>query len=376
MCNCLCDIPLKHTFKSGVMRQTNELNQGKPEHKLLGSHLIEAGLLTSNQIYEVLIEQKNNGNMRLGEILVKRGWIKQKTLDYFIEKIIEPNRVSVKTKNLSRKQNQREYIANLDYPYQRENEESSLPAYSAQLSRKLSLPTLNLSPKKICRFLLVVIAFLILSSCLAQIGVYFLSQSTSTDYSGRILNLDEEANIPSLYSALTLVLCSILLALISYLEKVVGSRYAGYWKALSLLFLFLSLDEAVSIHETLVLLLRLALNTSGFLNFTWVVLGSIFLAVFLLGFWRFIKALPQKTRNLFIQAGILYVGGTLGVDLIGEYYTNVYGENTIAYLTITTIEESLEMLGIVIFIYALLSYIKSHIEEVKFYLRFDSNRDK
>lgn len=96
--------------------------------------------------------------------------------------------------------------------------------------------------------------------------------------------------------------------------------------------------------------------------------------IFLLGFLGFIKALPQKTRNLFIKAGTLYVGGALGMELIDGYYAKIYAQNNITYFVLTTIEESLEMFGILVFIYALLSYIKLHIEQMKLSICFDSNK--
>lgn len=96
-------------------------------------------------------------------------------------------------------------------------------------------------------------------------------------------------------------------------EEGVDSRYNDYWKFLSLIFLYLSLDEACSIHEISMSPLKAALNASGFLSFAWVIPASIFLAIFLLVFLRFIKALPQKTRSLFIKAGTLYVSGALGM---------------------------------------------------------------
>ncbi len=56
---------------------------GTPSHKLLGQLLKEAGLLTDQQIELALFDQSTSG-LRFGEILVRRGWIKQQTLDYFL----------------------------------------------------------------------------------------------------------------------------------------------------------------------------------------------------------------------------------------------------------------------------------------------------
>jgi len=59
--------------------------------KRLGSYLIEAGLLTQTHIDVALADQEATG-MRFGDILVVRGWIKEKTIEYLMEKVILPER--------------------------------------------------------------------------------------------------------------------------------------------------------------------------------------------------------------------------------------------------------------------------------------------
>ncbi len=58
--------------------------------KCLGCYLVEAGLITQAQVDVALNDQKIVDDMRFGEVLVARGWIKQQTLDYLLKKIIEP----------------------------------------------------------------------------------------------------------------------------------------------------------------------------------------------------------------------------------------------------------------------------------------------
>lgn len=67
--------------------QRRTITQGKR----LGSYLIEAGLLSPAQIEVALADQQLNG-IRLGEVLVRRGWIKEETVEYFMRKVIEPDR--------------------------------------------------------------------------------------------------------------------------------------------------------------------------------------------------------------------------------------------------------------------------------------------
>lgn len=64
--------------------------------KRLGSYLIEAGLLTPAQV-EVVLHDQQQTQMRFGEILAARGWVKQKTVDYLMQKIIMPERQATLT---------------------------------------------------------------------------------------------------------------------------------------------------------------------------------------------------------------------------------------------------------------------------------------
>jgi hypothetical protein len=59
--------------------------------KRLGSYLLEAGLLTPDQIDVALRDQKATG-MRFGEILVARGWVKEKTIEWMMQKVILPEK--------------------------------------------------------------------------------------------------------------------------------------------------------------------------------------------------------------------------------------------------------------------------------------------
>ncbi|WP_019507541.1 hypothetical protein [Pleurocapsa sp. PCC 7319] len=340
------------------MSKINNLQHHRCNHKPIGSYLVESGLVSQDRLLQALEEQEKTEE-RIGDILVRQGDIKQKTLDYFIKNIFEPEQIQNRQHNLSN-----------ELKIETSN---SFSVTSDRLTKTLSLPTLDLSPQKVCRLLLIIVTCLIIVSSLAQFGAFFLNQSSSANYSGRLFRLDEEINIPTLYSSLALAFCSILLAIISYLKKVIDSRYTGYWRALSLIFLYLAVDEMCSIHEILSAL-RPVLNAGGFLYFTWVVPGSILVMLFLLIFWKFIQSLPRRTRNLFIIAGTIYVGGAIGMEMIGGYHSEAYGEENPMYALITTIEESLEMFGIVVFVYALLSYIASYLRVVNLQVSFQKNK--
>lgn len=63
--------------------------------KRIGAYLMEAGLLTKDQITVALNDQQATG-MRFGEVVVARGWVKEQTVEWIVKKVIEPERRFVK----------------------------------------------------------------------------------------------------------------------------------------------------------------------------------------------------------------------------------------------------------------------------------------
>ncbi|MGF1491816.1 MAG: hypothetical protein ACFBSC_05045 [Microcoleaceae cyanobacterium] len=59
--------------------------------KPLGAYLIEAGLLTPDQLTQALSDQQKN-SLRLGEIVAQQGWVNQQTVEYIMEKLVVPER--------------------------------------------------------------------------------------------------------------------------------------------------------------------------------------------------------------------------------------------------------------------------------------------
>ena len=237
------------------------------------------------------------------------------------------------------------------------------------------LTTYDLSPRKITQFLLSIIALLVIFNLIERVIVYWLNARENGQFISIYFNFDHEANLPSLYSALTLGFCSYLLATIATIKKNARAKYTKHWKALCWIFLFLAIDEACSIHELLIPIMKGVINAEGLLYFPWVIPAFFLVIIFLLVFRKFILALPTKTKTLFLLSGMIYVAGALGMETIGGYIADKQGYNT-AYGLVSSIEELLEMFGVVIFINALLSYLQSHTSELSFSLSFQQSRVK
>ena len=220
--------------------------------------------------------------------------------------------------------------------------------------------TLLISPRKVALVLTLVVLSLILAHVCVQYLKFFHGHDTQLGFE-RQLNLDNENNIPTWYSSSTLLFSAILLAVIGLANKRRSNPYAFQWLGLAAIFLYMSLDEAASLHEMMDLPMLEAIGYfHGLLFFTWVVFGAIFVLVVALAYLRFLAALPIQTRSLFLIAGGLYVGGALGIEILGARHAYLYGfGNNFAYAMYVACEEGLEMLGNVVFLYALLSHLDS-----------------
>ena len=175
-------------------------------------------------------------------------------------------------------------------------------------------------------------------------------------------DFDLEYNIPSIYSGLTLLFCSIILFIISISEKKNEYTHYAYWVVLSLLFAYFSFDEVLVIHEQIGDMTEQYVTARGFLFSPWVIPYGLLLICFAVIYLRFLFGLPQKIMILFIASGIIFISGALGFEVFSAKEADLNGYNSIKYCLLYTCEEFCEMSGIVVFLYALLLYLK---EEVK-----------
>jgi len=215
---------------------------------------------------------------------------------------------------------------------------------------------IDLSPKRVIRFLIFIIIGLSITSIIGQIFEYY----TQPNFQEIIdkLNVDGEYTIPSLFSSFSLLFCSVLLGLISRKKLQNKDKYTGKWIGLSVMFFYLALDETISLHEQLIHPLRKLLNATGIFYYTWVIPGLMLVIAVALIYWKFVQELPPKIKYLFFLSAIFYVGGAIGMEMINGYYSYLYDSEMFVYEILVTIEEFFEMLGVVVFIYALLCYIK------------------
>jgi hypothetical protein len=234
---------------------------------------------------------------------------------------------------------------------------------------------LGINPKKVA----LVLAFFAVSLALTSFTLQFCKlvlgfRSRLLPVPQELLNVRHESSIATWYSSSSLLLCAILTLAIAFSREPDGGSNVVLWGTLSLTFLYLSVDEAAKIHETVGAYLgRSVLHALGFsppsilFSRAWVIYGAFLAVVVGLVGLKLIKGLPVRTRRLLLGAGALYVGGAIGMELVWVLYEYLYGRANVPLILIgmTTIEELLEMLSVVVVIYALTSYLGSHPGEIR-----------
>jgi hypothetical protein len=216
----------------------------------------------------------------------------------------------------------------------------------------------SFSASFVSRWLLRIIAGLVFLHLITQFGKYRFGLVRGV----RLFYLDSENAIPAYFSALQLLGASILLAVIAQEHGRQLTAHARHWWPLAVGFCFMSFDEACAIHEhvrSLGLEKAMHVTANGYFYFPWVVCGVFVSTLVGALFIPFLARLTAVTRWRFIVAGTVFLGGTLGMEMVGAKYASTHGTENPGFVTCVTIEETLEMVGVALFIRALLLYIEA-----------------
>ncbi len=164
-----------------------------------------------------------------------------------------------------------------------------------------------------------------------------------------LLSLSYEANLPTWYASSLLLTCALLLTAIAVDVAASGGRRRRHWIGLAIGFFYMSLDEAIELHEHL----GGQFGGDGALYFDWVIPATVVVAAVGALYLPFLRDLPPRRRLQFVVAGAIYVGGAVGAELPLGWWTERAGADNAVYAIIDWVEESLELCGTTLFLLAL-----------------------
>ncbi|MBT3334592.1 MAG: hypothetical protein HN394_24065 [Rhodospirillaceae bacterium] len=211
--------------------------------------------------------------------------------------------------------------------------------------------------------------FLIVTPSLALLGFAsevadHLFDFSKRDTLVRLFNMVMECNIPNWYASALLLACAGLLTAIVLATPPGKGAYRGHWLALALIFVYISIDETVQLHELINRPLRHTFDLGGMLYYAWVIPACAIVAVLAVAYWRFLGALSAPTRRLFVLAAVVYVGGALGTEFFVNHWVSIYGTDPV-YGMLNIVQETMELSGLAVFFVALLGYLQETFGELR-----------
>ncbi len=168
----------------------------------------------------------------------------------------------------------------------------------------------------------------------------------------RQFDVETEGNVPTWASGALLLMAALVLWGLADAARRAGEPGRRHWAVLAVAFCYLSLDEVAGLHEGAIRYVAGLVPQEGVFTFGWVLVAGPLVVVFGLSYLRFLGRLNPRTRQLFIWAGALYVGGALAMEMVSGALDSAAGRETVAYVLASSAEELMEMLGASIFLYA------------------------
>lgn len=228
------------------------------------------------------------------------------------------------------------------------------------------------SAAKIARTLLCIVACVVITGTSASFVSKYVSPGPEHKLT-KLMNrfdINHEPSVPAWYSSCALLASSGLLVLTGIARKQERDRFHLHWVFLGVVFLVLSVDEAAMFHEGINTAMVFANpETEGVFYFPWVIPALLFVALVGFAYVRFLAHIDRRTATLFVTAGMIYVMGAVGMEMCAGPFVERFGELSLPHMICEVCEEALEMLGIVVFIYALLDHFARCVPPIRLAVR-------
>ena len=209
----------------------------------------------------------------------------------------------------------------------------------------------SFNPARTAAFLVVVMSILLIGHVLALQANYNdalgIKRALGFEYwQIALFDLDEEESFGTWFSSAMLFFAALLFNAQAVRLRVAGDQMHRWWFVLALGFALMSVDEVVGLHEWINTLYDETL---------WGGLSAAIVVLVGLGFLPFLWRYRVRTSVLFILGGLLFSGGSVGVEQLSG--TDI---NSLGYNMLTGLEEGMEMSGVILAIYAVLDLMREN----------------
>lgn len=214
---------------------------------------------------------------------------------------------------------------------------------------------LHLNAKQILLTNFTIIIILLFMNCMGLILKFYYNFDKFFGFIP-MFDFNTEQNLPTFYNALLHFFSGLILYVIAFTHKKQNVSFRP-WLGLSLIFFFLSIDEITSVHEFISSFVPHYIDSKDLPYYGWLLPYGVGLVIFCLVYLKFLLRLPNNIMCLFILSGSIFVLGAFGFEMIGGMWDESNGTENLTYALLYSIEETLEMFGISLFMFTLCQYI-------------------
>lgn len=169
-----------------------------------------------------------------------------------------------------------------------------------------------------------------------------------------LFDVDTEANVPTWVSSVLLLMCALAAWLMSMRVPASGWRQRRGFGLIAVLLAIVSADESIALHERCAAVFLQWFDARG-INRLWVwALGALLVsgvAAMLIPFFQALES--RRLRSGLLISAVVYAIGALGFEVLGQHYAATHGWSDPVYVTLSAIEEFLEMCGPLIFLHSI-----------------------
>lgn len=212
-------------------------------------------------------------------------------------------------------------------------------------------------PSRILGVLLLITGVLLLT----HLGLQYLNLEVYHQQHGQVyelsnrLDMDDEISVPTWYAQALFIMFGCLALLCGYLESSRAKK--RLWYLFGVISLAFSVDEGAGLHEFFLQTLHVIFygdasaeksSNAWLIVLPFIVMAGIGLAY---AMWRLV---PKRTTILMVIAGLMFISGAVFIDM---YTSVVERESFYAQGTLVAIEETAELVGTSLAIYAVANYL-------------------
>jgi hypothetical protein len=171
------------------------------------------------------------------------------------------------------------------------------------------------------------------------------------------LDLDSDLTMPSWYSSLLLASLALLAILVGLAGRSKRPTDVWRWNLLGVLFVLLSMDEAIALHEMSLAALD-RFEMPAIFTFGWIPFAIVLIVILGTLYVPFLLRLPRKLAVGMLVSAAVYVFGVIGMGMInGVVFEALSFRKDFNYSLLSSVEEAFEIAGLTLLIVVLIRHL-------------------